>query len=262
MLIGITERGDAGRDLSWLPKLKQNGLDGVILITKSADLPDFQQALLSAHNITQTILHATITGWGGTAMEPNVSDVDTVIDSLRTLIQSGYPAERIVLRVDPVIPTDEGIARACNVLSIARTRLPDIHRIRISIYDDYHKAREEMLRRGYPAIDTMQKWKNEMERRPSDDQIMAVGYALAQTRPDIQYECCAEPELVEKFPANFSAIGCVSAKDLSIMNLPQPSQTLQNMQHRFGCLCLSAKRELLTNKRRCANNCAYCYWGV
>ena len=35
MKIGITERGDAGIDLSWESKLKYDAIDGAVLITKN-----------------------------------------------------------------------------------------------------------------------------------------------------------------------------------------------------------------------------------
>lgn len=50
-----------------------------------------------------------------------------------------------------------------------------------------------------------------------------------------------------------------------VQNIPEDiidavERTRSNNQHRFGCLCNSAKKELLTNKKPCGHNCAYCYW--
>lgn len=65
--IGITEAGDAGLDLSWEPYV--DNLDGVVLVTKNIT-PSFHDAAL--RNREKAILHATITGYGNTKLEPQV----------------------------------------------------------------------------------------------------------------------------------------------------------------------------------------------
>ena len=261
--IGITERGDAGCNLSWFNKLKNDPtISGAILVTKSCDNSMFIPALHDISQIKPIILHATITGWGGTKMEPNVHNPVKVMESIRNMIDSNqFPAKNIVLRVDPIIPTTEGLMHAIAVLEQSKQFIPDVTRIRMSIYDDYHAARDEMMRRGYPPVDNITKWKNEKERRPSQSTIDVVAQSIIAARPNTIFECCAEPELVQAYPDHFTATGCCSAKDLEIMNLPVPNVTSVNGQNRFGCLCITAKTELLTQKARCANNCAYCYWG-
>ena len=65
--IGITERGDAGLDLSWASKL--DTVDGAIVITKFLS-PACYDALLA--NKEKLILHATLTGYGHSVLEPAV----------------------------------------------------------------------------------------------------------------------------------------------------------------------------------------------
>ena len=262
MKIGITERGDAGWDLSWSDILRNDDeYAGAIIITKSANRPDFITTLLNTYPIKPIILHADCTGWGNTPMEPYVADPETVLRNVRHIINSGFPADHTVLRIDPIIPSPEGINRAKNVLLMAQDIIPDVQRIRISIYDDYHKAREEMIRRGYKPIDSIRKWKNESERRPTNEHVKSIADMLLQTRPNTLFECCAEPELVAYNP-HFIPTGCCSFRDLDIMGIDTTSIKNEiNKQNRFGCLCLHVKSEMLTHKRRCPNNCAYCYWG-
>lgn len=261
MYIGITEAGDAGRDLSWYPQAYyDNNLKGVVLITKSGQLKEFQRRALELNKVKPVIIHFTITGWGMYAMEPNVAAPIIVLRSIRSLIDSGFPAERCVLRVDPIIPTEQGLSLAADVLRHYQDIIPDVSRIRVSIYDDYHKAREKMVLRGYPPVDNMLKWKNEAERRPSRDQVRAVADILTTVLPNQVYECCAEPELVEYVPSRFKAIGCVSKRDCDIMGIAVPIDVGENGQNRFGCKCLRIKRELLSHKHPCVNDCAYCYW--
>ena len=65
--IGITEAGDAGVDLSWEEKL--DDVDAAVLITKCVS-PDFFDAALEHKD--RLIVHATITGYGHSILEPNV----------------------------------------------------------------------------------------------------------------------------------------------------------------------------------------------
>lgn len=65
--IGITEAGDAGLDLSWEPHLER--VDGAILVTKNIT-PSLYDAAL--RNKDKVILHATMTGYGSSVLEPEV----------------------------------------------------------------------------------------------------------------------------------------------------------------------------------------------
>lgn len=261
-LIGMTEAGDAGWDLSWYQTLQKDTYAGAILITKSVGRQEFKDAVLRFQKDVSKpfIIHADITGWGSTPMEPNVLPPETSIRAVRELIDSGIPSENFVLRVDPIIPTTEGIERAISVLKLRQQIIPDVSRIRISIYDDYRHSRAGMIDRGYQPVDNITKWKSETERRPTPDQIKLVGEALINVEPDIVFELCAEPELRQAYPDHFRWFGCLSKRDCKIMNVPVPDDIGVNGQNRFGCRCLKMKKELLTRKQRCPNNCAYCYW--
>ena len=63
-LIGMTEAGDAGRDLSWYDKLiSQNIFAGAILVTKYGQDEDFQtKALDLLRNHKPCIIHFGCTG--------------------------------------------------------------------------------------------------------------------------------------------------------------------------------------------------------
>lgn len=90
MKIGITERGDAGIDLSWKNGLKR--CDGVILITKAPsklireDLPE------------KSIIHCTITGYGGTRLEQGVNPKEVELKAYNKLFDK-Y-GDRVVLRYE------------------------------------------------------------------------------------------------------------------------------------------------------------------
>lgn len=65
--IGITEARDAGVDLSWVEKL--DSVNSAVLITKCVS-PGFFDAALE--NRDKLVVHATITGYGHSILEPNV----------------------------------------------------------------------------------------------------------------------------------------------------------------------------------------------
>ena len=261
--VGMTEAGDAGRDLSWYQKLTtKDNLIGAILITKYGQNPEFQTLAKKLITEKPCIIHFGCTGWGASPMEPGNVKAEDLVKSIRNFIDSGFPVDNCVLRIDPIIPTEEGLMRAQHVFKLHQQYIPDIKRIRISIYDDYHKAREEMFKRGYKPIDNITKWKNEQERRPTPEQIKLVTDMILSSTPITQkIELCAEPELEAAMPNKFEWSGCLSHKDCDIMGIEVPENIGINGQNRYGCRCLMMKRELLSNKTRCPNNCAYCYWG-
>lgn len=244
MKIGITERGDASLDLSW--KRKLDLVDGVILITKKIT-PAFILEVNSAE--TPIIVHATCTGWGGSWLEPNVPNYIYQLGGICALIASGFPKENIVLRIDPIIPTAEGIQRAEEVIIKAKELglLPNI-RIRISILDEYPHVRERLKASGHEPF---------YGGRFQPDKALTNKVGKMLCKHDAIFETCAENNLFNGI--NVVHKGCVDKKDLKLMGLAT-SETSINPQGRAGCLCLSCKTELLSNKHRCAHGCLYCYW--
>jgi DNA repair photolyase len=113
-MIGITECGDAGLDFSWVEQMPT--MDFAILITKNVNDKFIKEVVKVKEKV---IVHATITGMGGTVVEPRVPPVSISIGQLKRLINAGFPASQIVLRVDPIIPTPKGIRTATSVLDAA-----------------------------------------------------------------------------------------------------------------------------------------------
>lgn len=253
MKIGITERGDAGIDLSWESKLKYDAVDSAVLITKNIT-DKFREAVMRQYDAgKKIILHATCTGYGGTVIEPNVPEYRKQVDSLVQLVEAGFPIENCVLRIDPIIPTANGIKRALDVITYAEEKgvIPGA-RIRISIYDEYKHVKERLKDAGIqPAYPGSQF-------QASTEQFRAAAEALVDTGHT--FYTCAEPKLLRYGKGHIKAFGCVSEQDFHIMGLEMPEDLLVNMQHRSGCLCLSCKTELLTRKAQCPHKCIYCYW--
>lgn len=69
--IGVTESGDAAIDLSWVQKM--GTVDGAVVITKQIT-HGFLDAVLDHQK--KLIVHATLTGYGGSVLEPCVPTPD------------------------------------------------------------------------------------------------------------------------------------------------------------------------------------------
>lgn len=254
MRIGITERGDAGIDLSWAGKLQYGNFDGAILITKNITKPFMENVLRLYDSGKKIIVHCTCTGWGGTLIEPNVPQYRDQIDHLKELCDDGLPMENCVLRIDPIMPTENGIKRVREVLVYAKEKgiLPGM-RIRISIFDEYKHVKERFKKLN------VQPCYPDGNFQASTEQFKAVAAMLAEY--DYTFYTCAEPKLLRYAKhGQVKASGCVSEEDLKIMGLPVPDDMAVNMQHRGGCLCLYCKTEMLTQRKQCPHKCAYCYW--
>ena len=125
--IGATDGGDAGLDLSWKDKL--NTVDGAVLITKRVT-PAFIEAVKGLPNV---VIHVTCTGYGGTVVEPNVPHPEEQMEAALQLIGSGFPKERVVVRIDPMIPTVKGMMRATRVFGMFTEH--GFSRYRVSLID-------------------------------------------------------------------------------------------------------------------------------
>lgn len=250
MKIGITERGDAALDFAWYNKIKNNEVNGAILITKHISA-NFIAKVMDLYNsgFTQLIIHCTCTGWGGSVVEPNVPDYKTQLKSLCNLIHCGFPISHCVLRIDPIFPTKNGIKRVTEVLEHAyNIGLSPSIRVRISVLDEYKHVKQRFRDLGYQPI------YGDSFYAPYD---MMQNLINTLDKYDLQFECCAEKFLNNK--NQFVHTGCISKRDLHIMGLDYETQGI-NPQNRNGCQCLACKTELLNCRQRCGHQCVYCFW--
>lgn len=235
--IGFTERGDGGLDLSWVKKVEKGEVDGAIIVTKN--LTDkLTRELLRLNAAGYKVgLHLSCTGWGGTWLEPNVPACEGQLDRLARLIEAGFPARRTVLRIDPIIPTDEGLAAVRRVLDAAqgtqlRTRaikvrsreddhvVSEIHpranllwyevpgadgvslrqtlRVRFSVFDQYRHVERRLAKLGkQPFYDAGRFQANH-------DEMLALVRFFDQNLPHLDgvsfcVETCAEPRMREVY---------------------------------------------------------------
>lgn len=251
MKIGITERGDASLNYTWVDKL--NSIDGAVLITKNVT-DKFIETVLPFKD--KVILHATVTGYGSTKLEPNVMSVMQSMKQLSKLVKAGFPVERIVLRVDPIIPTEKGIRIARDVIETGYRQ--GIHRVRISVIDMYPHVRQRFEEAGIPLPYGENFSASDEQFKAVDNMLMFL--IINHFNPTLNIESCAEPKLQVPTP-----VGCIDLKDwvdLPLEAIPTifGAQFGVKSRQRTNCMCSSCKTELLNNRTRCPNGCLYCYW--
>lgn len=228
--IGITERGDAGLDFTWEKKVGNYRF--CILITKNLN-DTFIEKVKDLNNV---IIHATITGYGGTKLEPNVPTYEWSINQLISLINQGFPIERIVARIDPMFPTKKGKERAAHIIYLCNE--VGIKRIRYSYIDMYAHVKARFINAGIAIpIFTEQHFMQD----------------IIPQYPNIKFESCAEGLDTD--------VGCISPYDFALFGY-EPHTDNINGQSRKHCKCLACKNELLNlkNNKRCPHQCLYCFW--
>ena len=238
--IGVTESGEIAFNLDAFDRL----YDGNIIITKRLTNKVIEKLIEHKDKI---ILHLTCTGMGGTRIEPLVPKAEETLEKLKQLIEGGFPTSHIVLRVDPIVPTERGIETARDVLKLFGGL--GIKRVRISFLDNYKHVKERFKKEGikelyngefHAPLELRQKLTKELE-----ELAISVGFE--------NVEACGEPGI--------ESVSCLSQKDIDILGLTDKIILEGSAEQRKSCGCPANKSELLKIKpHQCKNKCIYCYW--
>lgn len=236
--IGITETGEISFNLEAFDNLKKAN----IIITKR--LTEELIEKLIEHK-DKCILHLTITGMGGSKLEPFVPDINTMKEKFDILIQKGFPIRQVVLRIDPIIPTPKGVQTALKVIKLFRDS--GITRIRWSSLDMYEHVIERFKELSIP-IPYSTFHANKVKINGLYSILASICYVN-----DIELESCGEP--------GFDPTPCISQKDLKILGIENEIELIGNANQRKSCKCPENKVQLIKQKpSRCKNSCAYCFW--
>ena len=236
--VGITETGDIAFDLKAFDRLHAAN----IIITKR--LTNTVIAKLVQHK-DKCILHLTVTGWGGTKVEPLVPTTAWSRAQLTKLLQAGFPVSQVVLRIDPIILTQEGMDHVNDVLVAFEDS--GVKRYRISFLDMYRHTRQRFLSEGINI--PQEGFHAPLKLRQQVLDLLAQDAAMT----GYEIEVCGEPGI--------PSTPCVSQKDIDILRLTGQVILHGKADQRDACGCPANKRQILTRRPgRCANRCLYCYW--
>lgn len=239
--IGITETSDPAFHLEIFDNLKKAN----VIITKSLTNKLIEKLLEYKDSC---ILHATVTGMGGSKVEPFVPTAKKSHEQLKKLIEGGFPIQQVVLRIDPIVPTEKGVNTALSVLELFSDL--QILRVRISFLDMYNHVKERFTNNGVPlpydSFHAGSKLRYEAYLKICD-KADELGYRKVLT--------CGEP--------GFEATPCISQEDIIILGLQDEITLVGRKDQRTSCHCPENKRELIPYEKRtekkCGHGCLYCY---
>ena len=238
--IGVTEAGEIAFNLKSFRHLYK----GNIIITKR--LTDDLIGLLVKHK-EKIILHLCVTGFGSTRIEPFVPSIEETHKKFLQLLEQGFPINQVVLRIDPIVPSERGVETVYKVLEQFSNM--GIERVRISFLDNYAHVKKRFEEEGIDVLYNGKfhsplylriKWLEKITEAAKNNGFNSV-------------EVCGEPG-IESTP-------CLSQKDIDILGLSDEVILEGSSEQRSSCGCPKNKRELIRVKpERCPNSCLYCYW--
>nr|MBC7245467.1 DUF1848 family protein [Chloroflexota bacterium] len=195
----------------------------------------------------QIFCHLTITGLGGSALEPGIAPWQEVIAQLPELIELTGDPRRVTVRYDPIVHWYEGQEVKSN-LPFAEPILRAVSKIgitavRISFATLYSKVRK---RRGWRWYDP-----TPAQRLEITQQLVALAHSLSLT-----LYACSQSDLclAEALPSR-----CIDGELLSILHpyrLPAPMGKDAGQRPDCGC---TPSVDIGSYLMRCPNGCRYCY---
>lgn len=236
--IGICENTDPCFHLEIFDNLYR----GNIIVTKRLTDKMIEKLV---ENKGKCILHLTCTNLGD-KLEPFVPTLEQTYNKFKKLVGDGFPVEQVVLRIDPIIPTERGANTAFEVI---RKFFPvsEIKRVRISFMDNYKHVIERFTEKGWEMpYQTFHAPLNIRLNVLKEFQGMANQYGF-------DLEVCGEPGI--------PSIPCLSQKDIDILGLTEEIKLEGKKEQRGSCGCPANKFQLYKGKpEHCKNGCLYCYW--
>ena len=198
-------------------------------------------------NKEKIIFHCCVTGMAGSRIEPFVPKTEETHAKLVKLIEAGFPVSHVVIRLDPIVPTERGMNTALNV--IAAFGGLGIKRLRFSFLDNYKHVKTRFKKEGIPEL-----YGGEFH-APLEERL-AHAKKIEEMAHDAGFEsveACGEPGI--------ESISCLSQKDIDILGLTDQITLEGSAEQRDSCGCPANKSELLRVKpHQCENKCLYCYW--
>lgn len=222
-LIGITEGADPTVNFKW-SKWVVEDQKPAILITKN---PSKLLPLITEND--NIIVHCSITGLGGSIVEPNIEKLDTSLNAYHEFCKLLTP-ERVVLRIDPIVYWERDKNLLKHIASESEGRL------RISFVDIYAHV--------------IGRFKENNTKLP-----FKTGFNMPLDLRKHIWEELGKPELCGE--PDMTSTPCVSEFDCSILGV-EPINKRKGQ--RLACSCLANKIELCTRPPKCTYDCLYCYW--
>ena len=195
--------------------------------------------------------HFTVTGLGGTAVEPGAPALREALPQLPELTEFAGDPLRVSVRFDPVLFWEDRGAVRSNLpffpeIAAAAAGL-GIRDIRTSFAQWYDKAKRRATARRFPFVD------------PSDEEKRAHAAALAEfaAAHGLALFACCQPALSGVPGIKPSA--CIDANLLESLHPGrEPASRRKDRSQRADCLCTESM-DIGSYTQACPHGCVYCY---
>lgn len=219
---------------------------------------DFANLLRNAHGLRdlladydQLYLHFTVTGLGGTSIEPGVPPYREALAEIPGLAALAGDPLRVSLRFDPVVSWQDGgeirsnLGRFAEAADAAAEN--GIRDIRVSFAQWYGKAVRRARARGFLFVD------------PPDEEkrARAAGLAAIAAERGLVLHACSQPLLAGVPGLRPSA--CIDGALLESLHPGrEPASRRKDRGQRADCLCTESK-DIGSYAQACPHGCVYCY---
>lgn len=255
--IGINREIDASADLTIFQRLKP--IMNVIITRDLSNLLFVKELIKHKKNI---ILHVVVSGFGATPLEPYTPHPRAMFNGIQMLLQQGFPKEQMVLRIDPVIPNEQGL-RALELVLDIFSKL-QIKRCRIRML----KMNKNIIGRvqwtyittfGHFSNPYWNEVENKVYTTPSQVHMSRVLDVLKKYESLYTFETCMRG-IFKDFPG-IPELGCVSYRDFQVLGV-KDADILKDFEKSTGCACpVNAKELCKINKSlkvQCKLKCVHC----
>jgi hypothetical protein len=199
----------------------------------------------------QIYCHFTITGLGGTALEPGVPAPEAALSQLEPLAAIAGRPERVSLRFDPVVHWREGgVVRGnlCYFETAARRAAAlGLRDVRTSFAQRYEKAVRRFLRAGLEFHD------------PSTEEKRAILARMASFAGSLglRLHVCSQAFLADV--PGVRASSCVDGRLLAELHpAGEAAPSGKDGSQRTDCMCTESL-DIGSYAQACPHSCVYCY---
>ncbi len=198
--------------------------------------------------LDQVIILLTVTGLGGTPLEPNAPSADQVFQQLPQIIDFIGSPQRLAIRYDPLIDaiyqerlhlSNLDINMFTDILN--RARFLGIRGVIVSYVTLYRKVEKRLKANGFRIV-----------YHPKEEIVDFIqNQMMPRTRKlGMELYTCVFPNLTTK--------GCIDGKTLSDLHpLQEPCSQAKDQTQREDCHC--TKSFDIGQWFACYHNCLYCY---
>jgi hypothetical protein len=192
----------------------------------------------------------TITGLGGTRIEPGVPPPEAALAQLPALIAAAGDPRRVSLRFDPVFTWRDGAAALSNLdffgTIVDRAARTGIRDVRFSFVQRYRRADRRIRDRGIEAVD------------PPEAEKTAAALRLARTAEErgLRLHACSQPFLAV---AGVRPSACIDGGLLGELHpRGERATTAKDGGQRPDCGC-TRSIDIGSYAQPCGHGCVYCY---